>query len=93
MNDPLPKAVAAIVTLAEQRAGKDADNITALAMTWNMGETATNNVSTLSSPPGAVTLQMDAGSGAQEADLSDDDIEKAISDIRNALAKSNRPPS
>ncbi len=92
MNEPLAKAVPAIMSQAEQRAGKDADNVTALAMTWNEDESAAEGISTLTLPPGEFNSQMDASNpAAQGADLSDDDIEKAISEIRNALAKSNPP--
>lgn len=93
MNDPLAKAVPAIMTHAEQRAGKDADNITALAMTWNEGEAAADGISTMTLPPGQFNSQMDLANAAPADDLSDDDIEQAISNIRNALAKSNRRPS
>ena len=92
MNDPLAKAVPALITQAEQRAGRDADNVTALAMTWNEDENAAEGISTLTLPAGEFNSQIDAGNAADlGADLSDDDIEKAISEIRSALAKSNPP--
>jgi serine/threonine protein phosphatase PrpC len=92
MNDALAKAVPALMTQAEQRAGKDADNVTALAMTWNEDENAPGGISTLTLPAGEFNSHMDASSSAAEgADLSEDDIEKAISEIRRALAKSNPP--
>lgn len=92
LNDPLATAVPALISQAEQRAGKDADNVTALAMTWNENEDRDDGVSTLTLPPGEFNSQMDAASSAQ-SDFSDDDIEKAISEIRQALAKTSRPPN
>lgn len=92
LNEPLAKAIPALMNLAEQRAGKDADNITALAITWNEDESAPEGISTLTLPPGEFNSQMDANSAAELAgEVSDDEIEKAIADIKNALAKSNRP--
>lgn len=92
MNEPLAKAVPAIILQAEQRAGKDADNVTALAMTWDEDESSAAGISTLTLPPGEFNSKMELGSAAAlGADLTDDDIEKAISEIRSALAKSNPP--
>ena len=91
IRDPLAKAVPALMTQAEQRAGAKADNLTALAMTWDEGETAVEHVSTVMLAAGESNPQTDAGAAAPDVEMSDDDIEKAISDIKNALAKTNRP--
>ena len=92
-HEPLAKSIPALMRQAEKSAGKDADNLTALAMTWSEEESAGGGISTLTMPPGEFNSQMDASDAAQGADLSDDDIEKAISDIKSALAKTNRPPT
>ena len=92
-REPLAKVIPALITQAVKTAGRDADNVTALAMTWAEDDGAVANdggVSTLTMPADAFNSQIDM-TAAVEADLSDDDIEKAISEIRSALAKSNRP--
>ena len=93
-RDPLAKVIPALIGQAVKNAGREADNVTALAMTWaddDGGASADGGVSTLTMPADAFNSQIDM-TAATEADLSDDDIEKAISEIRSALAKSNRPP-
>ena len=92
LNDPLAKSVPALMTQAESRAGKEADNITALAMTWDEAEPAAGAISTHTLPPGEFNSQIDpVGSVVPERFLSDDDIDSAVDEIRKALAKSNKP--
>ena len=92
LNDPLAKAVPALITQAESRAGKDADNITALAMTWDEVEAAAGGISTHTLPPGEFNSQIDsAGLATPASNLSDDEIDSAVAEIRKALAKSNKP--
>ena len=90
LNDPLAQSVPALMTQAESRAGKDADNITALAMTWDETESAAGSVSTHTLPPGEFNSQIDPPDGAERF-LSDDEIDNAVDEIRQALAKSSRP--
>ncbi len=94
-REPLAKVVPALINQAVKNAGREADNVTALAMTWADDDGSASQdggVSTLTMPADAFNSQIDM-TAAAEADLSDDDIEKAISEIRSALAKSNRPQS
>lgn len=94
-REPLAKVVPALINQAVKNAGREADNVTALAMTWADDDGSASQdggVSTRTMPADAFNSQIDM-TAAAEADLSDDDIEKAISEIRSALAKSNRPQS
>jgi serine/threonine protein phosphatase PrpC len=92
-REPLSKTIPALIGQAEKNAGRDADNVTALAMAWSDEDEGDGDggISTLTMPEDQFNSQIDM-SAAPDADLSDDDIEKAISEIRNALAKSNKPP-
>ena len=86
---PVATVVPELVRRAVAAAGRLADNTTALAMNWE-GEGRT--VDTLAGPPlpdGAVTTtialgQLDAEAGA---DLSEDEIERTIREIRSAIEK------
>jgi serine/threonine protein phosphatase PrpC len=85
----LKDAIPELVTLAEHRAGRECDNVSVLAMTW--GEEAM--VQAPSSP--GVTVPLGERTDVQDftaTDLdfmrmSDEDIEKAIAELRAALRK------
>ena len=89
LNDPLAQAIPALMNQAEQRAGRDADNITALAMTWDETEGAAGAVSTHTLPPGEFNSRIDPPAGGERF-LSDDEIDSAVDEIRQALAKSSK---
>ena len=92
-SEPLAKTIPRLIGQAETIAGKEADNVTGLAMTWSDEDApgaAEGGVSTLSMAEDSFNSQIDIAA-AQDADLSDDDIERAISEIRSALAKTNKP--
>jgi len=94
LTDPLNRAVPALMTQAERRAGAECDNVTAIAMTWNeLGDSpALDSISTINMPAGEFTSEIEGfEKAAQEDTLTDDEIEKAIAEIKNALAKTNKP--
>ena len=77
---------------AEVLGGRTADNLSVIAVTWEDGYgdlTTTGSVQTQTMPINAHTTQMEGfdKSRLREADLTDDDIEKAIEEIRTAIQK------
>jgi protein phosphatase len=92
------RAVPDLIYLALLEGGAESDNVTGMAMTWEGSDLGEDNtgISTLLMPLGAVTTTIHASqpsehaaSGAQEG-LSEDDIEKAIEEIRATIRKSNK---
>jgi serine/threonine protein phosphatase PrpC len=83
---PLRQALDELVALAEQRAGPQCDNVSVLAMSWGENEVAPADApSTMPEYPPASDVQ-----DATVPDflrMSDEDIEKAIADIKAALRK------
>jgi len=94
LSDPLNRAVPQLMTLSERRAGAEADNITAIAMTWNeLGPASADAISTINMPAGEFSSQIEGFEAAAQNDtLTDEEIEKAIAEIKNALAKTNKAP-
>ncbi|MRR50704.1 MAG: serine/threonine-protein phosphatase [Rhodocyclaceae bacterium] len=88
----LIQAVPRLMQHAEERGGETADNLSAIAMTWednyDDGDT-TLGVETQTMPLGAHTTTMEEFGRHRppQPDLTDDDIEKAIDEIRNAIEK------
>jgi hypothetical protein len=76
-----------IFDVAETRAGRSCDNVTAVALVWRDESVARpNDVSTGTLAADAVTMRMeDFGPG--EPKLDDADIERAVEDIRAAMEK------
>jgi serine/threonine protein phosphatase PrpC len=101
LNGDIMKAVPSLMSQAEARAGKDSDNISAVAITWlesYQEAVLPGDVSTQTLELGQFTTQLedfgrtqpDIGRGG---DLSDEEIERAIAEIRNALRKhTGKPP-
>jgi serine/threonine protein phosphatase PrpC len=77
---------------AETVAGDTGDNLSVVAVDWGEGyheRTTTGSVETATMPVNAHTTQME-GFGKnrpREAELTDDDIERAIAEIKNAINK------
>ena len=89
------RAVPELIGSAIGIAGKNSDNVTALAMMWESGASLAdpNSITTNVLPPGAVTttIQSALQSAAEPVDGYDDSaIEKAIEEIRGAIEKSAR---
>lgn len=89
-NQPLEDAVQGLVALAEARAGHECDNTSAIALHWQE-----ERVREAAEEPATVPYEQLAAEGgdaaAAEMDaylrMSDEDVEKAIDDIRAALRK------
>ncbi len=84
-----------IMDLAEQRAGPTCDNLSLIALNWeeNYAENMPGSVSTKTMELGAFTTQMEGflrtrpTAGGGHEDLSDDEIERAIREINQAIQK------
>lgn len=93
-NSTIVRAVPELIRTATGIAGKKSDNVTALAMMWEGGglEDATT-ITTNTLPVGSVTTTIQA---PRHADLdgvdnfNENEIEKAIEEIRGAIEKSSR---
>ena len=88
-EDSVLVAVPRLVQHAVELQGATADNATALAMTWeddDLGE----GLSSLQVPEGALTTTIAVGAldGEPPGDLSEDDIERTIREIREAIQRS-----
>ncbi|HRK55910.1 MAG TPA: protein phosphatase 2C domain-containing protein [Burkholderiaceae bacterium] len=95
----LMRGVPELIELALANGGKDADNCTALAMTWAGSESSDMippteaPVSTLVMPEGAVasTIQIPrAGDPEPTSDLTDEKIDEAVAEIQRAIQRSNK---
>lgn len=96
LRDDIMTAIPHLLDLAESRAGREGDNLSALAMTWAEelpGEEG-EWISTVEMAPTVCrTTVVQFGHSAhsaqpdQAAYLSDDEIERAIEEIRNAIKK------
>ncbi|TVT51073.1 MAG: serine/threonine-protein phosphatase [Denitromonas halophila] len=89
---PLMKSIPKLLDEAEERGGAHADNLSMIGLLWlqDFAETLPDTVSTQTMAISSFTTQMEsfertAGSGAQ--DLTDDEIEQAISEINVAIKK------
>lgn len=87
-ND-IMRAVPDLLTQAEQRAGKDADNLSAVAMTWtdSVQVLSPGEVSTQTLELDAVITQIEDFKKEDHSDLTDEEIERAIGEIRDAIRK------
>jgi serine/threonine protein phosphatase PrpC len=78
---------------AEELAGPTGDNLSVIALTWEEGygeaPTTRGSVETETMPLNAHTTQMEGmdKKRARETELTDEDIERAIEEIRNAIQK------
>lgn len=101
LDGNIMKAIPELMTQAESRAGKDSDNISAIAITWldSYAEAALpGDVSTQTLELGQFTTQIENFGRTQPGigrggDLTDEEIERAIAEIRIALRKhTGKPP-
>jgi serine/threonine protein phosphatase PrpC len=87
MSRPLNNAIPELVELAEQRAGRECDNVSVLAMAWDEEQ-----VTTPAAPaPEHTQVQDFTATDLDYMRVSDEDIEKAIADLKAALRKSSTP--
>jgi len=87
----LLQAVPALLTQAELRGGKHGDNLSAVAVCWEQSyaEDPSSSISTQGMGLDEVTTILDefGRNPAHKTDLSEDEIEKAIEEIRAAIDK------
>lgn len=89
---PVPSAVSWMVQRSVENAGMGADNATALAMTWEGDETRVSSLSSHDVPEGAITTTIAVGlidEAAPGEAMSEDEIERTIREIREAIARTN----
>jgi serine/threonine protein phosphatase PrpC len=92
------QAVPDMIGMATAIAGPRGDNTTALAIQWQGAHDAPSSgddsmISTMTLPEGEVTTRLaeqPAAAGPDAEDFGDEDIEKAIAEIRDAIEKSSQ---
>jgi serine/threonine protein phosphatase PrpC len=88
LTRPLKEAIADLAMLAEHRAGQQCDNVTVLAMTWGEDEVAeSSEPRTVPSYDLPTDVQDFTATDPDFLRMSDEDIEKAIAEIKAALRK------
>lgn len=91
MDQPLREAVPRLVRRAAAQGGPAADNATALVVRWE-SEAVLGSTSSEELPDGAMTTTIAMGSGAADDgptdEISDDEIERTIDEIRAAIERS-----
>jgi PPM family protein phosphatase len=88
IRNDLMKAVPQLLDLAELRAGADCDNLSVVAMSWAETQPRTaGEVSTQTLALDGVSTQLGDFSKADSTDLTDEEIERAIQEIRSAIRK------
>jgi PPM family protein phosphatase len=93
---PVNVAVPRLVQMAIDREGDGADNTTALAMQWEGDDALDTQVSSGEMPDGAVTTTIGheaADFNEAASDLSDDEIEQTIREIKAAIERSDPSPA
>jgi hypothetical protein len=92
------EVVPGLVERAVAHNGRTADNATVVALSWE-GSDADGELPTLSSinlPEGAVTTTIAIGQfdddEVSSSEMSEEDIERQISEIRQAILRSNEDP-
>ena len=93
LTRPLKEALGDLSVLAEQRAGPQCDNVTVLAMNWGEEEVAAADSAAAEGPRTVPSYELPTDVQdftATDPDflrMSDEDIDKAIADIKAALRK------
>jgi serine/threonine protein phosphatase PrpC len=89
LKSDLMKAIPELLDLAELRGGADRDNLSVVAMTWAEKHRGalTGEVSTQTLVLDGVSTQLGDFSKADNTDLTDEEIERAIQEIRAAIRK------
>ena len=91
----IANALPLLLDAAEHKAGHQGDNLSLVAARWeaSYGDDV-NSISTLDMSADEITTQMEefGRDPANKVDLSEDEIEKAIAEIRSAIEKYNPQP-
>ncbi|MCL2344797.1 MAG: protein phosphatase 2C domain-containing protein [Desulfobulbus sp.] len=87
----LIQAVPALLTQAEMLGGLHGDNLSVVAVRWEQSyvDDSSSSISTQAMAPDEITTRLDefGRNPAYKTDLSEDEIEKAIEEIRTAIDK------
>jgi serine/threonine protein phosphatase PrpC len=89
LTQPLDQAVASLVTLAESRAGGECDNISVVAMSWGEEQVrlTEDGPSTVPYEELRTDVQDFTATDVEFLRMSDEDVDKAIDEIKAALRK------
>ena len=90
LKNGIMQAVPELLDEAERRAGRDCDNLSAIAVTWEEQAAAVpRQAMDQGASPAAVTVlpQQSGTAETQDEYLSDDEIERAISQIRSSIRR------
>jgi len=95
LRQDILKAMPELMNAAETRAGAEGDNLSALAVTWleesSADDESPDTISTKTMTMDEVATQTAGfGEGPAREHLSDDEIERAIEEIRGAIKKASR---
>lgn len=88
-GDDMREAAEQLLDEAEASAGETCDNLSLVAMSWleSYGDAETTQVETRTLPLGVHTTVMGAGMPAADEELTEEDIDRAIEQIRGAIRK------
>jgi PPM family protein phosphatase len=95
---PLPHSLPSVLAKAVSRGGRHADNATALAIVWEQADPllVPTDISSSWLPDGAITTTITMGADNQSAaakPISEDELKKAVEEIRNAIAAQDKKKS
>jgi protein phosphatase len=88
--EPVLVSVPALVRHAVEQGGASADNATAIAMTWEAIDSLDQAVHSVQVPDGAITTTIAVGPPGEPEDpdpISDEEIERTIREIREAIER------
>jgi len=81
-------AVPELLNAAEARAGRDSDNLSAVAMGWAENEsTVPHHITTGGLASNTVTTRVEDFINPGDSDMTDEEIEQAIAEIRDAIRR------
>jgi serine/threonine protein phosphatase PrpC len=90
LTQPLEQAIASLVALAEARAGRECDNTSVVALTWGEEAIADEGPRTVPYSELPTDVQDFTATDMDFLRMSDEDVEKAIAEIKAALAKGSQ---
>jgi serine/threonine protein phosphatase PrpC len=85
--NPLGQAIPDLMALAEMRAGDECDNLSVVALAWGEDEAAADVPQTVPQREAATDVQDFTATDLDFLRMSDEEIEKAIAEIKAALRK------
>ena len=91
LRGDIMKAMPELLDLAEARAGKDSDNLSVVAIAWEESPTGATAATVPFPDLDGVTTQREDFSKTENGDLTDEEVESAIAEIREAIRKHLQP--